>query len=145
VFEKNEGYVVLNEGCCEGTILGGNLCTLNLLQGTEYMPSLANSILLLEDDSESQPLIFDRDLQSLLHQPGFSEVKGMLIGRFQRDSKMTDQHLERIIQSKRELANIPVIANLDFGHTTPQITFPIGGKGKIVAENGNVEISIMEH
>jgi muramoyltetrapeptide carboxypeptidase LdcA involved in peptidoglycan recycling len=145
VFEKNEGYVVLNEGCCEGTILGGNLCTLNLLQGTEYMPSLANSILLLEDDSESQPLIFDRDLQSLLHQPGFSEVKGMLIGRFQRDSKMTDQHLERIIQSKRELANIPVIANLDFGHTTPQITFPIGGKGKIFAENGNVEISFVGH
>lgn len=38
-FHKNEGYRVLQEGSAEGTIVGGNLCTLNLLQGTEYMPS----------------------------------------------------------------------------------------------------------
>ena len=35
MFEKNKGFVVINEGSCEGTLLGGNLCTLNLLQGTE--------------------------------------------------------------------------------------------------------------
>jgi muramoyltetrapeptide carboxypeptidase LdcA involved in peptidoglycan recycling len=145
VFEKNDGYVIINEGRCEGTILGGNLCTLNLLQGTEYMPSLANSILLIEDDSESQPLTFDRDLQSLSHQPGFSEVKGVIIGRFQRDSNMTNEHLEQIIRNKRELWNIPVITNADFGHTTPQITFPIGGKGKLIAEDGHVEFSVLEH
>ena len=58
---------------------------------------------------------------------------------------MTAEHLEKIIQSKRELVNIPVISNADFGHTTPHITFPIGGKGKISAENGKVEISVDEH
>ena len=144
-FEQNEGYIVLNEGGCEGRILGGNLCTLNLLQGTEYMPSLANSIVLIEDDSESQPLTFDRDLQSLLHQPEFGQVQGLIVGRFQRASNMSRTQLEQIIGSKRELDGIPVILNADFGHTTPQFTFPIGGRARVVAENGRVKFSILEH
>jgi hypothetical protein len=37
----NQGYLVLNGGSAEGTILGGNLCTLNLLQGTEYAQGVA--------------------------------------------------------------------------------------------------------
>ncbi len=144
-FEPSAGYVVVNEGYCEGKILGGNLCTLNLLQGTEYMPSLAQSILLIEDDSESQPLTFDRDLQSLIHQPEFSEVRGVMIGRFQRESHMSLEQLEQIIRAKRELMNIPVIINADFGHTTPQFTFPIGGTGTLAAERCRVEFSVLEH
>ena len=31
-------YTVIQQGVCEGTIIGGNLCTLNLLQGTQFMP-----------------------------------------------------------------------------------------------------------
>lgn len=30
--ENNNGYIVINEGEGEGKILGGNLCTFNLLQ-----------------------------------------------------------------------------------------------------------------
>ena len=37
-FIPNDGMFIINEGIAEGTIIGGNLCTLNLLQGTEYMP-----------------------------------------------------------------------------------------------------------
>lgn len=144
-FEKNTGYIVINEGRCEGKILGGNLCTINLLQGTEYMPSLANSILLIEDDSESQPLTFDRDLQSLIHQSEFGQVNGVIVGRFQRESNISFEQLAQIIRSKRELNDIPVIINADFGHTTPQFTFPIGGKGRLVVEKERVEFSILEH
>jgi muramoyltetrapeptide carboxypeptidase LdcA involved in peptidoglycan recycling len=144
-FIRNAGCVVIYEGSAEGTLLGGNLCTLNLLQGTEYMPPLAGSLLLLEDDYESKALTFDRDLQSLLHQPGFSEVRGMVIGRFQKESAMTTEKLIGIIASKAELGKIPVIANADFGHTTPQFTFPIGGKGRLVAMDGSIEFSILAH
>ncbi len=44
----NEGWLVLNEGEASGSIRGGNLCTFNLLQGTEYMPDLENVILFLD-------------------------------------------------------------------------------------------------
>lgn len=83
-FIKNNGYMVIQEGIAEGRLIGGNLCTLNLLQGTEFMPSLKDSILFIEDDEESHFLTFDRDLQSLLHLPDARDIKGILIGRFQK-------------------------------------------------------------
>jgi muramoyltetrapeptide carboxypeptidase len=144
-FIKNEGYLVINEGDAEGEILGGNLCTLNLLHGTEYMPELAGSILFVEDDYESHALTFDRDLQSLLYQRGFSNVKGLVIGRFQKASEMTQEKLGAIIRSKNVLDRIPVIANVDFGHTAPQITFPIGGKCRISAYQDQVALEITVH
>lgn len=61
---------IIYEGKAEGKIIGGNLCTLNLLQGTEYMPDINDSILFIEDDGlvgKEFVREFDRDLQSLLH------------------------------------------------------------------------------
>ncbi|MBD3329849.1 LD-carboxypeptidase, partial [Candidatus Dojkabacteria bacterium] len=51
---KNEGYWTIHEGEAEGKILGGNVGTFNLLHGTQYMPDISDSILFIEDDSESQ-------------------------------------------------------------------------------------------
>ena len=142
---KNPGWLVINEGRAEGTILGANLCTLNLLQGTEYMPDMKDSILFLEDDEESKPHAFDRDLQSLIHLPEFGGVRGIVIGRFQKASGMTDAKLKKIIETKSEPKDIPVIANVDFGHTDPKITFPVGGEVKIKADNNSPEITMARH
>ena len=142
---KNSGWLVINEGQAEGTILGANLCTFNLLQGTEYMPDMKDSILFLEDDEESKPHAFDRDLQSLIHLPEFGGVRGIVIGRFQKASGMTDAKLKKIIETKSELKDIPVIANVDFGHTDPKITFPVGGEVKIKADNNSPEITMARH
>ena len=130
-FYKDSGIQVLNHGKAEGRIVGGNLCTLNLLQGTEFMPDLTNSVLFIEDDELTSPSNFDRDLQSLIHQKNFDRVKGIVIGKFQLKSKVSETLLKKIIQSKQELASIPVLYNLNFGHTTPHICFPIGGFVKI--------------
>ena len=140
---KNSGFLVINEGEANGTIIGANLCTLNLLQGTEYMPSLENSVLFIEDDSLTKAHLFDRDLQSLIHQPGFESVKGVVIGRFQIASEVTNDLLIKIIKSKKELDNLPVIAGVDFGHTDPKITFPVGGEVSLVARENNIELKIV--
>jgi muramoyltetrapeptide carboxypeptidase LdcA involved in peptidoglycan recycling len=144
-FIENKGYLTINEGEAKGTIIGGNLCTFNLLQGTEFMPSLKESILFIEDDYESKPHHFDRDLQSIIHQPGFEGVKGIVIGRLQKESNMINDLISKIIKSKKELRDIPVISNVDFGHTTPVITFPIGGRAEIVSSKNRIEIKITEH
>ncbi|MDB5166460.1 MAG: peptidase [Candidatus Saccharibacteria bacterium] len=141
----NEGWLVIHEGQAEGSIRGGNLCTFNLLQGTEYMPDLNNTILFLEDDEESLPHHFDRNLVSLIQQPSFSGVKAIVIGRFQGASKMTNDLLLQMIESKAELKNIPVIANVDFGHTNTIITYPIGGEVDIKADNNMPSIVITKH
>ncbi len=144
-FIPNSGYLVINEGEGNGRLLGGNLCTFNLLQGTRFMPELAGSILLIEDDYESHAATFDRDLQSLLHQPGFNEVRGLIIGRFQTKSEVDDDTLTEIIRTKAALNHIPVIANASFGHTTPQFTFPIGGQGILNVQKDIVTFTITEH
>ncbi|MBR9682111.1 MAG: LD-carboxypeptidase [Candidatus Aenigmarchaeota archaeon] len=144
-FIDNEGYLSINQGETEGTIIGGNLCTFNLLQGTEFFPDLNGTIVFVEDDSEVNPHDFNRDLQSLIHQPDFEKVKGIVIGRFQKDSEFNNDKLIKIIKTKKELSNIPVIANVDFGHTTPHITFPIGGRVRIVSKDNACKIEIIEH
>ena len=144
-FVPNPGYEVIHEGEAEGKLLGGNLGTLCLLFGTAYMPDLVESILLIEDDEEVNVVHFDRLLQSLIHQPGFGGVRGLVIGRFQRASEMNLDTLRAIIESKRELDRIPVVANASFGHTTPQFTFPIGGGGRLRAAEGRVGLWIDEH
>lgn len=141
----NEGWLVIHEGQAQGSIRGGNLCTFNLLQGTEYMPDLDNTILFIEDDEESLPHHFDRNLVSLIQQPSFSGVKAIVIGRFQKASKMTNDLLTQMIETKQELANLPVIANVDFGHTNPIITYPIGGEVSINADIQSPAITITRH
>lgn len=146
--EKNNGYVVINEGEAEGKIFGGNLCTLNLLHGTEFMPDISDSILFIEDDDMAGNFFgveFDRNLQSLIHQPNFEKVKGITIGRFQKNTNMTEEKLKYIIETKKELKNIPIIANVDFGHTNPMITFPIGGTAKMSVSKNQVGFEILRH
>ena len=141
----NPGYEVLNEGEAEGTLLGGNLGTLALLFGTSFMPDLEGTILLLEDDEEILPHHFDRTLQSLIHQPGFNGVRGIVLGRFQRASNMDLETLGEIVGAKPEFDRLPVVANASFGHTTPAFTFPIGGTGALRAHADGVELRIEGH
>ncbi|MES2314441.1 MAG: S66 peptidase family protein [Patescibacteria group bacterium] len=144
-FVNNEGYWVINEGNATGRTVGSHVRCVSALQGTKYWPSFKGAILLMEEDSEVNPQIFDRLLQSFIQQPDFSGVKGILIGRFQRDSKMTKELLTKIISTKPELKGVPVIANINFGHTLPLSTLPIGGEIQMLAEKGKAQIIVTMH
>lgn len=142
-----KNYTVIIPGNTQGTILGGNLCSFNLLQGTNYFPDLFNTILFFEEDdlSEADTLKeFDRNLESLMQQPGFSGVRGIILGRFQKRSAVDIRQLSKLLQNKPSLNNFPVIADVDFGHTNPKITFPIGGIVRIKASY-NVSLEIISH
>ncbi len=147
-FFPNEGPLVINAGDAVGTLVGGNLCTFNLLQGTDYFPDIKSSIIMVEEDcmvNEMSLIEFDRNLQSIIECKNFTKVKGILIGRFQIGSKITNEKLIKVIKNKKELNKIPVIANLNFGHTTPIATLPIGGKIAIRTDRLKAQISIIEH
>lgn len=143
-FIDNPGYEIINqvEGVFEGKIIGGHLRCLNSLQGTRYWPDLADAILFIEEDEEVTPQLFDRQLQSIIHQPDFERVKALVIGRFQKGSNMDSDLLKQIVKSKKELDRIPVAFNFDLGHTTPFATLPIGGRGKILMDNGKIRLSL---
>ena len=140
-------YYVIQEGVCEGEIIGGNLCTLNLLQGTPYMPDLKDKVLFIEDDNIMGDYFvyeFDRNLQSLLQVCGAESVKGIVFGRFEECCKLDQEVIKKIIKDKIA-SNIPVVFGVDFGHVFPMITYPIGGKVRIEAKGDEVDIRILNH
>jgi len=142
-----EQYHILQEGACQGTIIGGNLCTLNLLQGTPYMPDLRNKVLFLEDDNIMGDYFcyeFDRNLESLLQVEGADAIRGIVFGRFDESCGMSLENITAIIRDKVP-AEIPVVFGADFGHVFPMITFPIGGKVSLCAKNGRAEICVESH
>lgn len=146
-FYKNKGMKIANEGVSKGVILGGNLCTFNLLQGTEYMPKINDDIILfLEDDGtagENFLIEFDRNLVSLIQTDLFKQVKGIVLGRAQKNCEMTDTKWLKLL-NKKELKKIPIIYNADFGHTTPFFTFPIGGHARLKVKKGLIELKVKE-
>lgn len=127
-FEANEGYWNIHNGEACGTIIGGNLGTFNLLLGSDYRPNFVKDTILFIEDTEVCSLAdFERNLQALIYQPDFNNVCALVIGRFQKGSKVNREGLEYIINTKNELKNIPVLANVDFGHSAPLLTIPLGG------------------
>lgn len=144
---ENHNYAVVQSGTCEGELIGGNLCTLNLLQGTEFMPNLENKILFLEDDNlvgKYFPMEFDRNLQSLLHCKGADKIKGIIFGKFQESSNIDKTSIKEIIKDKIN-SNIPVVFNVDFGHVLPITTLPIGGMAKLSAKENYMNLEIVKH
>ena len=124
----NPGYVVINPGQGEGVLLGNNLGTmmLNAVSGEDFMPSLHGSVLFLEDDNEcgSATLsMFVRRLEALTQRPDFVGVRGIVIGRFMKlkdeddHSGVTDQEIVDFVRERPALANIPILANANIGHT----------------------------
>jgi muramoyltetrapeptide carboxypeptidase len=144
---KTKPWKVISEGVAEGILLGGNLGTFYLLQGTEYQPRFNTPfILALEDDDEAGKYTareVSRRFGSMLQLPGYREnLQGIIIGRFQPDSKVTEPELLSLLESK-QLGNIPVISNVDFGHTLPMVTLPIGGMVRIDTTDGKRNITLL--
>ncbi|GAA1396714.1 S66 peptidase family protein [Luteococcus peritonei] len=145
--EPNPGWRVVQPGEAAGTIVGGNLCTLNLLQGTTHMPSLDGALLFLEDDAIVEGGEFARNLTSLLQLPDAHLVTGLVLGRFQRDSEVLASQLDEMVRRQPALAGKPVLAEVDLGHTYPMITFPVGGRAELCcpADGSPARLVLTQH
>jgi len=87
----------------------------------------------------------DMGVRALALQPGFNRVRGLVIGRYARDGRIDRAKMTAMIKNIPALAKIPVIANCDFGHTTPILTLPIGGHCRIRASADACGITIDVH
>lgn len=143
---KTTPWKTLQTGTARATVIGGNLGSLYLLQGTPYMPSFNKPfIFLLEDDDEAGVYTareVSRRLESLLQLPHFREnLRGLIVGRFPKSSRVLERDIVSIVASKK-LTNIPIVYNIDFGHTLPMLTLPIGGSLELIAAK-EVTISLL--
>jgi muramoyltetrapeptide carboxypeptidase len=146
-YHPNDGWWGINDGEAKGIVLGGAFPCMNLLQGNRFFPPLENAILFLECPSEGKSTLMNLDMsvRALTLQPGFGGVRGMVIGRYAGDSRIDRERMSAMIKNIPALASLPVIANCDFGHTTPILTLPIGGHGRIRVSDGACGIWIDVH
>lgn len=130
--QKSKGRKIYKEGIAEGKIIASNLQTLLVLAGTPYFPDLKNKILFLEEDEEAPVQMIHRFFTHLSQVINLKEIKGICIGRYSKNSGFNKQNTEEFIYDDVfSKLKIPIIYNLDFGHTDPLITIPIGGKAYI--------------
>ena len=140
---KSGGWWAVQKGIGQGTIIGGNLSSVTLLNGSKHMPSYKNAVLAVEMYRGSLAE-FDRMLEAILQQPKVDKLEALLVGRFVSEAEIKKSELEQIIKAKPQLQGVPIVANLDFGHTLPRLTLPIGGEAT-VRVGSKTEIIINEH
>jgi muramoyltetrapeptide carboxypeptidase LdcA involved in peptidoglycan recycling len=67
-------------------------------------------------------------------------LKGLLVGRPMRYAVEQKQLLREVVLERTKRYTFPIITDMDFGHTSPQFTVPIGCRARIDAENQRFEI-----
>jgi muramoyltetrapeptide carboxypeptidase len=146
-FHVNEGPWCIQPGEAEGTLVAGTYSALTMLQGSKYFPPLRDAVLFLEYPAEGRPTLIHLDtcLRALAFQPAFAGVRGIVLGRYARDGRITRENLTEVVRQIPALRGLPVIANCDFGHTAPVATLPNGGRCQIRASDKQTRIVIQKH
>lgn len=147
-YQNNEGWYWNASTNGEGFTWGGCLESVDeLLRHGATIPS-ANDfkkiILFLETSEEIPHHDYVRRVLRALGERGIIQsIKGLLFGRpkaWEYDKPYSDAFKEKYKTEQREMVleivrkynnNIPIVQNMDFGHTSPQICFPSGKKIKI--------------
>lgn len=141
--QSGEGWWAIAPGEATGRAVGGNLSSFLLLQGTDFMPQVENPILFVEATSGTNAQRFAREMHSLCHSDLGVSAAGVVVGRFQRESAVSRQDLELIFRGLPLTANVPVMANVDFGHTNPLMTWPVGGRIQMSSVEVNPFLQIL--
>lgn len=128
-FKPSKGWRVFRRGEAKGRIQGGHLGTLLLLAGTPYWPPMKGVILFAEYTGDEPPEILDRYFTQLRHMGVYDEIAGLVVGRSEKSPQWTpNDTLEMILEGALKGYGFPVMTEVDFGHTDPIFTFPVGGQ-----------------
>jgi len=147
-FRPGDGWVWLQgDAPAQGHLLGGCLDVLDMLNGTPGWPEPAlwrGAVLALETSNDVPPP----------HQVGYwlrnYAAQGILAGaaglilarpRTYTPAMVEDLHgWVRRVLNEAGRADLPVVANVDFGHTSPQLTLPLGAPVRLDPRAGRVTV-----
>ena len=122
---------VISPGVATGPVLPGNLTTLCHLTGTPFQPLFKGHILLLEDTGEA-PYRIDRMLTQLRLAGCLEGLEGLALGTFENCGR--GEEIQKIVENIFEVDQIPILAGMDFGHGSRNITIPVGLTATLDAE-----------
>ena len=144
--EPSTGWTWLKEGrspggSVEGILVGGCLSSLEHLRGTPYWPDWEGAIFFFET-SEEKPLPerVDSLLMDYENMGVLEKLDGMLVGRPMKYSPEEKQQLRQVVLERTQKYDFPIITDMDFGHTAPQFTLPLGCRARIDVQRRRFEI-----
>lgn len=136
----NFGYEVLQgSGIAQGHLIGGCIEVLEFAKETELWPDKEywnDSILFFETSEEKpEPKLIKYWLRNYAVQGILQKANGIIFGKPQ-DEKYYDAYKEEIKKVMKEfnLEELPILYNLNFGHTEPKCILPYGAKAEINCE-----------
>ncbi len=142
---RSSGWRWLGGETAEGPIVAGCLEPLDWLRGTPWWPDLDGAVVALET-SEEQPSIeyVKRFLRSIAATGELSRIAALLIGRPGGANLAVDQHAAyddavlAVVRQEQGLVRMPIVTQMDFGHTDPIWTIPIGVPVRVDPANKRV-------
>lgn len=142
--QVNDGWHWLQgSGTVQGPLFGGCVEVLEyFLKGTEYWPEedFWNGKILFCETSEEKPPVsmVEYFLRGLGMQGVFPRITGIVFGRARdytaKEKAELDQVIVTVVAKEFGCPNIPIVTNMDFGHTDPQWIVPLGVKAEIDCE-----------
>ena len=106
---------------------------LDWLRGTDFWPekeAWENALVFLETSEEApSPVIVKRILRAFAAAGVFEKAAGLLFGRPGGEvppDQFTeyDQAIQEVLVNEQGLSSLPIITNMDFGHTDPMMVLP---------------------
>ncbi len=139
--EPSDGWTWLRPGHARGTLVGGCLESLQHLRGTQFWPRLAGAILFLETSEEKPSLAkVDGILMDYENMGVLQALAGLLFGRPMKYSDAEKGELREVLLERTGRYDFPVVADMDFGHTSPQFVLPVGCEARIDSTTRRFEI-----
>lgn len=140
------GYEVLQgSGIFQGKLLGGCLDVMNMIIGTSIWPDVnewENKILFIET-SEEKPspdnvVYFLRHLVAL---GIMNKINGIIVGK-PKDEVYYDEYKKAFLKviKEEENLNLPILYNVNFGHSAPMCTLPYGINAVVNLDNKTITI-----
>jgi muramoyltetrapeptide carboxypeptidase LdcA involved in peptidoglycan recycling len=135
-------------GVRQGRLFGGCIEVMAFIQGTRYWPDdgFWQDRILFVETSEEMPTIqaVKRMLRTMGVAGVFERLSALLVGRpFGYDEAMKrafDEMVVGVVAGEFGCRDLPIVANVDIGHTDPQWIVPIGCLAEVDVEARRIRL-----
>jgi len=142
--KKNNGWNwIQGNSTITGELFGGCIEVLEMMNGTEYWPKKEfwKGKILFFETSEDKPTpdYVKYTLRNYGIQGIFDKIKAVIVGRARdytdEEKKQLETNIIDVVSKEFGHPEMPIITNMDFGHTDPQFILPLGIKAEIDCKN----------
>ncbi|MGH6611169.1 MAG: muramoyltetrapeptide carboxypeptidase, partial [Burkholderiaceae bacterium] len=101
----------------------------------------------LEDVNEPAYRI-ERMLYQLAHAGVLQRQAAIVLGDFSPVTPMPNDNgfnLSTVVERLRDICEVPVFTGLPFGHRSPRLTLPVGGRARLAVKRGGGAVLEVTH